>query len=182
MEGMHRALPPLLVAVTLSVGLATSAFAQDPQSAAPARDLAQQLSAKKLDSFAVRLPNSQDEFAAVLAFPGQMVVVWARFSAPAMLNEKIIKGEYREVYIDLNSASDPQSRNIVTDLGSDGVRRGAKNQPSDAHDVGNTSVRFDGSWREDKMSEKDYMKAHADADAAYTQVLGVLLEGIKKAG
>jgi hypothetical protein len=178
MECMNRVLSRLVTG--LLVALASPAFAQDPQSATPARELAQQLSAKKLDSFAVRLPNSQDQFAAALTLPGQLIVVWAKFSAPAVLNEKIIKGEFREVYIDLNSASDPQSRNIVTDLGADGVRRGQKNQPADAHDVGTTSVRFDGSWREDKMSEKDYMKAHADADAAYAQILGVMLEELKK--
>lgn len=180
MECMNRALSRLVPAAGLLAALASPAFAQDPQSATPARELAQQLSAKKLDSFAIRLPNSQDQFAAALTLPGQLIVVWAKFSAPAMLNEKIIKGEFREVYIDLNSASDPQSRNIITDLGSDGVHRGQKNQPADAHDVGTTSVRFDGSWREDKMSEKDYMKAHADADAAYAQILGVMLEELKK--
>jgi hypothetical protein len=31
------------------------------------------------------------------------------------------------------------------------------------------------------MSEKDYMSALGDADAAYTRVLGLLLEGLKKA-
>jgi hypothetical protein len=177
---MNRVLPRAAAATGLFVALASPAFAQDPQSAAPARELAQQLAAKKLDSFAVRIPSSPDEFAAALTLPGQLIVVWAKFSAPAVLNEKIIKGEFREVYIDLNSASDPKSRNIVTDLGSDGVRRGAKNQPADSHDVGTTSVRFDGSWREDKMSEKDYMKAHADADAAYAQILGALLGELKK--
>jgi hypothetical protein len=180
MECMNRVLSRLVLATGLLVALASPAFAQDPQSAAPARELAQQLSAKKLDSFAVRLPDSQDQFAAALTLPGQLIVVWATFSAPAVLNEKIIKGEFREVYIDLNSASDPQSRRIITDLGADGVRRGQKNQPADAYDVGTTSVRFDGSWREDKMSEKDYMKAHADADAAYAQILGVMLEELKK--
>ena len=61
------------------------------------------------------------------------------------------------------------------------MRRGGKNQPSDSHDIGPKSIRFDGSWREDKMSEKDYMQALADADAAYAKVLGVLLEQLKKA-
>ena len=174
-----------LLRVALTAGLlvlpVSHAFAQEPQSAAAAKELAQLLAARKLDSFAVRVPNSADEFAATLAFPGQLIVVWAKFAAPAVLNEKIIKREYREAYIDLNSASDPASRNIVTYLGSDGVRRGGKNQPSDSHDVGPKSVRFDGSWREDKMSEKDYMQALSDADAAYTKMLGVLLEQLKKA-
>jgi hypothetical protein len=177
---MTRLLPLVLAAGLLTVP-AAPVLAQEPQSAAAAKELAQLLADRKLDSFAVRLPSAPDEFAATLAFPGQIIVVWAKFAAPAVLNEKIIQKAYREAYIDLNSASDPASRHFVTDLGADGIRRGAKNQPADSHDVGPKSVRFDGSWREDKMSEKEYMQALSDADAAYTKVLGVLLEQLKKA-
>jgi len=172
----------LLPAVCLLAASVSPAAAQEPQSAAAAKELAQLLTERKLDSFAVRIPNTPDEFAATLAFPGQIIVVWARFSAPAVLNEKLINRAYREAYIDLNSASDPASRNFITDLGADGLRRGGKNQPADSHDVGTKSMRFDGSWREDKMSEKEYMQALADADAAYARVLGLLLEQLKKAG
>jgi hypothetical protein len=175
----------LLLRFVLAAGLSTSlvapALAQDPQSAAGAKELAQLLADRKLDSFAVRVPNSADEFAATLAFPGQLIVVWAKFAAPAVLNEKIIKREYREAYIDLNSASDPASRHIITDLSSDGVRRGGRNQPSDSHDMGPRSIRFDANWRAQKMSEKEYMQALADADAAYAKMLGLLLEQLKKA-
>jgi len=170
----------LLCAIGL-LALSTPLVAQEPQSAAPAKALAQLLAERKLDSFAARMPNTPDEFAATLAFPGQLIVVWAKFSAPAVLNEKIINRAYRDAYIDLNSASDPASRHFVTDLGADGVRSGGKNQPSDSHDIGAKSVRFDGSWREDKMSEKEYQQALSDADAAYAKVLGVLLEQLKKA-
>jgi hypothetical protein len=110
-----------------------------------------------------------------------MIVVWAKFSAPSVLNEKIINREYREAYIDLNSASAPESRHFVTDMGADGVRRGGKNLPADSHDIGTKSMRFDGSWREDKMSEADYGKAHEAADEAYTKVLSVLIDQVKKA-
>jgi hypothetical protein len=180
MEGMTRPLR-LLLATGLLTALAAPLLAQEPQSASPAKELAQLLAARKLDSFAARMPNTPDEFAATLTFPGQLIVVWAKFAAPAVLNEKIINRAYREAYIDLNSASDPASRHFVTDLGADGMRRGGKNQPSDSHDIGPKSIRFDGSWREDKMSEQDYMQALSDADAAYTKVLSVLLEQLKKA-
>lgn len=178
---MTRALCSLTLTGIFIAGLAIPALAQDPQSTGLARQLAEQLSARKLGSFAARMPDGGDEFAAVLAFPGQMIVVWAKFSAPAVLNERLINKEYREVYIDLNSASDPESRHMVTDIGADGIRRGERNQPADAYDVGSKSTLFDGSWREDKMSEDDYDKAHADADAVYTKVLGVLIEELKKA-
>ena len=91
MEGMKRCLFSLLSVAGLALGLTVPAFAQDPQSAAPARELAKLLADNKLDSIAARMPGSPDEFAAALVFPGQMIVVWAKFSAPAMLNEKIIK-------------------------------------------------------------------------------------------
>lgn len=182
MEGMTRALCSLTLTGLLVAGLAGPAFAQDPGSTPPARQLAELLAARKLGSFAVRLADGGDEFAAVLAFPGQMIVVWATFSAPAVLNERILNQQYREVYIDLNSASDPESRHMVTDIGADGLRRGERNQPADAYDVGSKSMLFDGSWREDKMSESEYDKAHAEADAAYTKVLSALLAELKKAG
>jgi hypothetical protein len=180
MEGMMCALRAALAATLLVIAVAPVA-AQDPPSAAQARELAQLLADKKLDSFAARIPNTPDEFAATLTFPGQLIVVWAKFSAPAVLNEKIINRSYREAYIDLNSASDPASRHFVTDLGADGLRKGGKNQPADSHDIGTKSMRFDGSWREDKMSEKEYMQALADAEAAYVRVLTLLLEQLKKA-
>ena len=43
-------------------------------------------------------------------------------------------------------------------------------------------MRFDGNWREDKMSEADYMKAHAEGDAAYARAIQALIEELKKAG
>ena len=159
---------------------AAPAFAQDPQSAAPARELAQLMAERKLDSFAVRLPAAPDEFAATMTTPGQLIVVWAKFSAPSVLNEKILTGKYRDAYVDLNSASDPSTRNFITDLGADGVRKGGKNQPSDSHDFGAKSIRFDGSWREDKMSEADYTKLHAEADAAYARAVQALIDELKK--
>lgn len=162
--------------------VAVPAFAQEPVSAAPAKELAQLLSSRKLDSIASRMPNSTEEFVGALNFPGQLMVVWAKSSAPAYVNEKLIRKEYREVYIDLNSASITDSRHFVTDLGPDGLRSRPEQRqgPADTHDLGTKSMRFDGNWREDKMSETDYMKAHAEADAAYAKAIQALIDEIKK--
>jgi hypothetical protein len=171
----------LLPAIVLAGSVAGLGAQAAPPSAGPARDLAKLLSDRKIDSVATRLPGSEDEFAAVLAFPGQLVVIWAKFSAPQLLNEKLIRKEYRDVYLDLNSASVLESRNFVTDLGADGmVARPPRNQPADMHDLGKTSIRFDGSWREDKMSEDQYMKAYTEAEAGYTKALQALIEELKK--
>ncbi len=161
---------------------APAAWAQEPKSAAPAKELLQLLSSLKLDSIAARMPDSREEFVGALTFPGQLMVVWAKTSAPAVVNEKLIKKEYREVYIDLNSASIMESRHFVTDLGPDGLRHKPEQRqgPADSHDLGAKSMRFDGSWREDKMSEADYMKAHAEADAAYAKAIQALIDELKK--
>ena len=54
---------------------AGTAAAQEPKSAAPAKELAQLLASKKLDSIAARMPDSREEFVGALVFPGQMMVV-----------------------------------------------------------------------------------------------------------
>ena len=171
-----------IVALVFCAVAAPSAWAQEPKSAAPAKELLELLSSRKIDSIAARMPDSREEFVGALTFPGQLMVVWAKTSAPAVVNEKLLKKEYREVYIDLNSASITETRNFVTDLGPDGLRwRPEQRQgPADSHDLGAKTMRFDGNWREDKMSETDYMKAHAEADVAYAKAIQALIDELKK--
>ena len=159
---------------------AGAASAQEPVSAGPAKELSQLLSSRKMESIAARI--STEEFVGALTFPGQLMVVWAKTSAPSVVNEKLIKKEYREVYIDLNSASIVETRHFVTDLGPDGLRAKPENRqgPADTHDLGTKSMRFDGSWREDKISEAEYMKAHVEADAAYAKAIQALIDELKK--
>ena len=169
-------------AAALSAVVATSAFAQEPKSAAPAKELAQLLASKKIDSIAARMPDSREEFVGALAIPGQLMVVWAKTTAPSVVNEKLINKAYRDVYIDLNSASIVESRHVVSDLGTDGLKAkpDQKTGPADSHDLGAKTLRFDGNWKEDKMSEQDYMKAYSEADAAYAKAIQALLDELKK--
>jgi hypothetical protein len=173
---------PLFIAAALCAVFATGAYAQEPKSAAPAKELAQLLASKKIDSIAARMPDSREEFVGALSLPGQLMVVWAKTTAPAVVNEKLINKAYREIYIDLNSASIVDSRHVVSDLGTDGLKAkpDQKTGPSDSHDLGVKSLRFDGNWKEDKMSEQDYMKAYSEADAAYAKAIEALIEELKK--
>jgi hypothetical protein len=85
------------------------------------------------------------------------------------------------VYIDLNSASIPESRVMISDGGADGLRpRREANMPFDTHDGAGKSIRFDGNWREDRMSEKDYMAAFASAEDVYIAAVTALLTELKK--
>ena len=47
-------------------------------------------------------------------------------------------------------------------------------------ELGGKAFNLDGNWREDKMSEADYMKLHAETDERYTQILAALLGEAKK--
>jgi len=161
--------------------LSTPAFAQDSRSAALAKELTALLEAKKLDSIAARSSSASDQYVAALYFPGQLLVVSARYSSPPILNEKIARSEFKDVYIDLNAASIPESKVLITDLGADGLRaKREANQPFDTQDVNGKGIRFDGNWREDKMSEADYMKAFSEADEKYMHALEVLIGALKK--
>ena len=183
MGGMKFSSPTVwILSAAFCASFAPGAAAQEPKSAAPAKELAQLLTSKKLDSIAARMPGSLEEFVGALAFPGQLMVVWAKTTAPSVVNEKLMRKDYKEVYIDLNAASVMDSRHFVTDHGPDGLRAKPeqKQGPSDSHDLGAKSMRFDGNWREDKMSEADYMKAHAEADVAYARAVQALIDEIKK--
>ena len=166
------------VALLASFAVAPAA-AQDSKSVALVKELTEILQQRKLDSVAAR--TAPDQFVAALYFPGQLLVVTARTSAPAVLNEKLVRREFRDVYIDLNSASIPESRMMISDGGADGLRpRREPNQPFDTHDAAGKSIRFDGNWREDRMSEKDYMALFSQADEAYVSALTALVNELKK--
>lgn len=155
--------------------------AQESKSAALAKELTDLLQQRKLDSIAARHPTAPDQFVAALYFPGQLLLVSARSVAPAVVNEKLARREFRDVYIDLNSASIPESRVMISDGGADGLRpRREPNLPFDTHDSGGKSVRFDGNWREDRMSEKDYMTVFTQADELYVGALTALVNELKK--
>src|SRR5688572_16472049 len=147
---MHRLairLPAVVLGAFLLVAspFSTLAQAQDSKSGALAKELTSLLDQKKLDSIAAKRAGAQDEFVAALYFPGQLLVVSARYSAPTVLSEKIARSEFRDVYIDLNAASIPESKVLITDLGADGLRpKREANQPFDTQDTAAKGIRFDG--------------------------------------
>jgi hypothetical protein len=157
-------------------------FAQDSRSAPLAIELTTLMQRAKLDVIASKLPTTADQFVAALFFPTQLLVVSARYSAPPVLNEKILRNEHREVYIDLNAASIPESKILITDTGADGLRpKPMANQLFDSQDIGLRSIRFDGNWRQNKMSEQEYLKVFAEAEQIYILAVQALIAAIKKA-
>lgn len=177
-----KALARLSLAGVAAVSVASTVFAQDSKSAPLARQLAAALDQAKLDSVAARDASHPDTFVAALYIPGvQLLVVSARYAAPQLLDPKLAQKNFKDVYIDLNSASVQASKIFIEDLGADGLRvRRDENQPFDSYEEGAKRTAFDGDWKKQKLSEDDYKKAFATADDRYAQLLTALLAQLKK--
>lgn len=170
-----------LVAVCV-VAWPAGAVAQEPKSAPLAKELAAALDAAKIDSLATKDPGSPDTFIGVLYIQGfQLLAISAKYSAPQLLDEKITKKEFREVYIDLQSSASPGSKVFIEDLGLDGVRaKREDNQGFDAVEIAGKRTMFDNEWKKQQLTEQEYMKTHAAADERYTQMLTALVAQLKK--
>jgi hypothetical protein len=176
-----RRLRPL-VAAALALACAAPAFAQESRSAAAARDLGDILDRLKLDSIAAPDPVNPGTFVAALYFQGaQLLVVSAKYAAPTLLVDKIAKKEYRDTYIDLNSASIAGSKIFIMDQGANGlVGRPDDDQPFDSWEEGNKTFALDGDWKKAKLSEDAYMKTFSTADEHYARILTLLAEQARK--
>jgi hypothetical protein len=87
---------------------------------------------------------------------------------------------YQEMYQDLNSASEQQSKVFVMDLGANGLRFKQEKNELDTADVAGKSVVFDGDWDKAKISEAEYRKTFESTDAQYAQMLQALVAVLKK--
>jgi hypothetical protein len=177
--------PIALLAVGICVGWLAPLSAdarQESRTEALAQEVTSLLTAQKRDYIAARL--AEDEFVAALFQPGtELLVVRAKYAAPALLFEKIVSRNYKEAYLDLYTASVPDSRIMIEDMKSDGlhVARGNRNDPFDIVTSGTqAAVQFDGEYKKRKMSEEAYLKAFSEADAAYERMLTALVAELKK--
>ena len=170
-----------LVLLTAIVLLPSIAAAQQSKSEKLATELCQMLDSRKLDSVAAR-SAAPGEYVGALYFPGsQLLVVHAKYSSPDRMTLLLGARQYRDAYIDLNSASDPQSKVFVSDLGANGLRFDRSgNQPWDTADVAGKSYAFDGDWGKAKISKDEYTKVYQSTDDSYSKMLEALLAELKK--
>ncbi len=171
----------LLMAAALLLAPAP-AFAQEPKSAALAVEVAKLLDQQKVESIAARHPGAPDQYVGALYFPGsQLLVVTARYQVPELLNSKLASKSYRDVYIDLNSASVANTKVFVSDLGCNGLKaRREDNEPYDTIEMAGKNWNFDGDWKKAKLSEDEYMKGYQQAEVEYIKMLQALLNELKK--
>jgi hypothetical protein len=172
---------PLAAVMMVAVCSAGRAVAQESTSGPLAQELARLMGGRKLDSVAAKGSSEKDRFVAALFFPGQLLVVSARYEVPLYVEQKISKRQYRDVYIDLNDASIAGSKLLVTDGGANGLTASRQEgQAFDVWDTGTKVVRFDGNWDAQKMSEDEYKKTFAESDAQYSGMLQALLGQLKQ--
>jgi hypothetical protein len=147
-----------------------------------ARELASLLQGKKLDVVAARLDG--DTFVAAMLIPGsELLVVSAKYSAPTLINEKILNRKYRDAYMDLSTGSVADSKLLVEDLKADGLRAEKQKDGFDIVTRGTAQpTHFNGEWKKQNMSQEAYMKAFQDAETAYQAMLRALVAELKKAG
>jgi hypothetical protein len=174
---------PLAAAVlilTLAAGSGpASTSGQDSKSATAARELGAALDAASLDAIAAPDPAKPGAWVAALYFKdSQLLVVSAEYAAPALFVEKAKAKNYRDIYIDLNSASVAGTKVFIMDQGANGlVAKGEDN--GDSWEEKDKTLVFDGDWKKAKLSEDQYMKTFSDADERYSRMLSLLSAQLK---
>ncbi len=175
----RRARRLLVVLLAVVAAPARPLIAQAPKSAALAQELVGLLDARKLDSIATQDAADPGRFVAALYFPGTLLIVSGSYSVPQLLTSKLEMMAYREVYIELNGASAPESRVFIQDNGANGLVSERDGVDSIERGGTNTLV-FNREWRSQKIaSEEEYGKRHADADATYAHILTALIQAAR---
>jgi hypothetical protein len=145
-----------------------------------AKELTIALTEQRLDAIAAQDPDEPDRFVAALFFPdAQLLVISARYASPALLQRRLADKQYRDVYLDLQSASVRDSGVFFQDMNADGLCS-SRDQAADLLYEGMAPPTiFDGDWRKHNLSEKEYEQQAAAADKRYSRLLEILLPHVR---
>ncbi|MBI3262501.1 MAG: hypothetical protein HYZ58_05050 [Acidobacteria bacterium] len=163
----------------LMVVCSVPAFAQESKSAPLAKQLAAALDAAKLDSIAAKDPATPGVYCAALYIPGlEFLAISGRYSVPQLLDERLTKKEYRDIYLDLNGAA--EAKVFIEDLGMDGLKLRPDNQAPDSYEAEGKRTVFDNAPKKHKLTDEEYGKTFSDADRRYANILTLLLAQLQK--
>ena len=168
----------ICVGALVSIGFSPGVVAaQDSTSAALAEELAGLMASGQLEALASKDTVDEDRFVAALAFPGQLLVVSARYEVPIAVEQKIASGQYRDVYIDLNTRSIAGTRTLITDSGANGLR--GEDSTVDVVDNAGQILLLDGNGNGGQMSNDEYQGAVAEVDSQYSRMLSALIAQVE---
>ena len=115
------------------------------------------------------------------ARPDAVKLKFAKYAVPALLTTRLLRKEYRDVYLDLNGAAVAHTKVFIEDPGADGLKADHNdNQPFDTYEADGKRIAFDADWKKQKLSKEEYLKAFAAADERYCQMLQALLAQLKQ--
>jgi hypothetical protein len=157
----------------------TSGVAQ-ASSPALAAELVRLMNERKVTAMAARDSAEDGRFVAAMLTGPQLLVIRARYSAPALLRERILKSEYQQVYGDLHSAGDRQGRLFVIDSGADGLKS-AKESSDVSWRNAQTQTIFNMDWKGQKLKEADYRARFEEDEKVYAEMLNALISASKTA-
>jgi hypothetical protein len=177
-----RAITRAGLAGVVMLALSANALAQESESSRLAKQLAAALDAAKIDSIAAKDPAHPGTYVAALYFSGtQILVISAQYAAPALLDQKLLKKEFRDIYLDLQGAPMPGTRVFIEDFGVDGFKvRPDENIAPDSYEAGGKRTAFDGDWSAQKLSESEYQQTFTAADGVYSRLLAALVDQLRK--
>lgn len=161
-------------------GVFVAPLGETLRSTSLAKDLADALTRRKLDAVAAQVPGEPDRFvAAIFPSPAQLLVFSARYASPSTLQARLSHKQYRDVYLDLQSAPVPGSGVFFQDMMADGLCSGRDQVPDLLWDGNAKQTVFDGDWKKHDLSEREYAASLAAADERYSRLLEVLLTALQ---
>jgi hypothetical protein len=167
-----------VITVTALLPVVTSAQSSS-KSSALADELGKLMDDAGLTSVAAGYPDVENRYAAALYFSGrQLLVIAGDYEAPQLLDVKIVAGNYRDVYVDLNSSSPSETRLFVDDYGANGLVRMPVDGITDRFTRANQVLLFNGDWAGQQLSETAYNEAYSTADSDFTEMLSLLIDQV----
>lgn len=185
---MNRRIGAPTAAAVMAFALVLSAQNGSPAPTSPskAKELVALLQEKKLTAFAA--PEIGPRFVAVLYVPGvQLLLAGASYGRPMDFDYYMFHKQFQEMYMELKSSPLSAEKFFVEDALADGlVAMPGKGMAPDSVSVGAERRAFDGDFadpkrkNQKKISQEEYVKMFATADARYAALLDILVAALKK--
>lgn len=165
----------LLAIFTAALVTNGAAQASSPELAA---ELVRLMNERKVTAISAADPAEPGRFVAAMLAGQQLLVIRAPYSVPAVLREKILKGEHQQVYGDLHSAGDRDGRIFVMDSGADGLKLARESSDVSWRNA-TTQAIFNLDWKTQKLKEADYRRTFDEDQKTYAEMLATLIGAIK---
>lgn len=178
---MTRTATTIVLATAL---LIRPVLAQPVASADLARQLADALTARHADAWAVADPADPTRFIAVLHVPGsQLLVVSTPYGASESIAYRLAQRDYRQAYVDLQTASVRSGKFFVQDMGADGfdLTGRAHGAVDVVYENGTDRTVLNDDWKAQHLTAAEYERRKASAETRYVEMLTPLLDAVRGA-